>query len=278
MSWYKGARKMELQPESDAQPAIRPTQLILHSIAAPWTRERTYEYWRDSTNLESHFGVSFDGGVGQYIGTQTRADANASANRRSDGTGAVSVETASNTSHTDPWTPAQIESLIELGAWIHTEHDVPLRICRSWGDPGYGYHKLFREWSTSGTACPGEARIKQFRSEVFPGIVSLATGGTSPTPPAATVDLSLLVGAARSNPPVKGTPVTYTGVGIVEDALRKAGLLAANLVDGHYGSATVTAYAAWQRSCGYSGSDADGIPGMDSLRLLGARHGFKVVS
>lgn len=179
MAWYPHAVKMELQPESDAQPAIKPTQFIVHSIVAPWTARRTYEYWRDSTNLESHFGLGYDGDLAQYIGTETRADANASANRRGDGTGAVSIETASNTQASDPWTDAQVEKLIAVGAWMHTHHGVPLRICRSHSDPGYGYHSLHREWSTSGTACPGKARIAQFRQVVFPGIVARATGKTS---------------------------------------------------------------------------------------------------
>lgn len=169
MAWYPGARKMELQPESDAQAAINPQQFILHSIAAPWDENRIYEYWRDSTNLESHFGLSYEGGLGQYIGTETRADANAQANSR-----AVSIETESNLQHTDPWTDAQIRELIELGAWLHHKHGIPLRICRTWTDPGYGYHSLFREWSTSGTACPGPARIQQFKNVVFPGIVRAA--------------------------------------------------------------------------------------------------------
>jgi hypothetical protein len=179
MAWYPGATKMELQPESDNQPAIRPTQLIMHSIVGPWTPRRTYEYWRTST-LESHFGLGYDGDIAQYIGTETRADANAAANRRPDGTGAVSIETASNTKASDPWTPEQIEQLILLGAWMHTRHGLPLRICRSWSDPGFGYHSLFPQWSTSGTACPGPARIRQFREVVFPGIVARATGKTTP--------------------------------------------------------------------------------------------------
>lgn len=275
MTWYDGARKRELQPESDAQPAIRPTQLILHSIAAPWDGQRMYEYWRDSTNLESHFGCDYDGDLWQFIGTQTRADANAQANRRADGTGAVSVETASNLQHTDPWTDAQIASFIRLGRWMHTEHDVPLRICRTWDDPGYGYHRLFAQWSIGGTACPGNARVAQFRSEVFPGIVA-AVGGHPPSTPE--VDVSRVADAARSNPPAPGAPVTYAGVRYVENALVAEGLLPADLADGHYGTATVTAYAAWQRRTGYSGSDADGIPGMRSLTRLGSLHGFRVVA
>ncbi|MFI9721536.1 peptidoglycan-binding protein [Streptomyces sp. NPDC052396] len=181
MAWYPNAKKMELQPESDAQPAIRPTQVIFHSIAAPWTPERTYEYWRDSTNLESHFGVGFDGRIAQYIGTETRADSNMHANRRSDGSGAVSVETASNMDATDEWTPEQVNTLIKLGVWMHERHGVPLRICRWASDPGFGVHRMFSDWSDGGTECPGDARAAQFRNEVFPGIVK-AAGGKAPDP------------------------------------------------------------------------------------------------
>lgn len=180
MAWYPGAVRMELQPESDNQQAIRPTQFIVHSIIAPWTARRTYEYWRDSTSLESHFGVDYEGTVGQYIGTETRADANAGANRRGDGTGAVSAETASNLEGSDPWNAKQIEDLIAIGAWLHERHGIPLRICRTHSDPGFGYHSMFPQWSTNGTACPGKARIKQFREVVFPGIVARATGTTPP--------------------------------------------------------------------------------------------------
>ncbi|MFD7794312.1 hypothetical protein [Streptomyces sp. NPDC059759] len=178
MAWYPGAKKMELQPESDSQPAIRPTQFILHSIVAPWTPERTYEYWRDSTNLESHFGLGYDGSLGQFIGTHTRADANAAANRRADGTGAVSLESASNLAASDPWTAEQVETLIELGVWLHEEEGIPLRICRTADDPGFGYHRQFTAWNPSAHSCPGDARVKQFKEVVFPGIVARATGQT----------------------------------------------------------------------------------------------------
>jgi hypothetical protein len=171
MAWYPGATKMELQPESDAQAAIRPTQFIVHSIAGPWTPRRLYEYWRDSTNLESHFGLGYDGTLAQFIGTETRADANASANGR-----AISVETASNTSSTDPWTAEQVDKLIDLGVWAHRKHGIPLRICRTATDPGFGWHRLHSAWSTGGTACPGPKRIEQFKEVVLPGIRARAAG------------------------------------------------------------------------------------------------------
>lgn len=191
MAWWSGARRIELEPESDAQPSIIPSQLIIHSIAAPWSIERIEAYWAEpGISLESHFGIEYDGLAGQFIGTQTRADANNHANKRADGTGAVSVETASNTNSTDPWTPEQLVTLIQLGAWLHRTHAIPLRICRTWDDPGFGYHKLFPQWSLDGTDCPGGLRTLQFYSVVFPGIVAAVNGpATSPPsnpPPAPT--------------------------------------------------------------------------------------------
>ena len=172
MSWCPFAVKMELQPESDSQAAITPTQFIVHSLAAPWSIERTYQYWRDSTNLESHFGLEYSGRIGQYIGTNTRADANAQANVR-----AISVETSANTSNTDPWTQEQIDSLVRLLDWAAREHNIPRRRCRSWTDPGFGYHRMYPEWSSGGTECPGNARAKQFDEIVLPRVVAAGTEG-----------------------------------------------------------------------------------------------------
>lgn len=43
-----------------------------------------------------------------------------------------------------------------------------------------------------------------------------------------------------------------------------------------FGPQTKSAYAAWQRSIGLNGSDADGFPGCSSLRNLGDTAGFSV--
>jgi peptidoglycan hydrolase-like protein with peptidoglycan-binding domain len=90
------------------------------------------------------------------------------------------------------------------------------------------------------------------------------------------VDLSKLVAAAKSDPPKRGTPVSYSGTNTVEQALVKEKLLDKDLADGHFGTATKTAYARWQRRCGYSGSAADGVPGRASLERLGRKHSFSV--
>lgn len=107
-----------------------------------------------------------------------------------------------------------------------------------------------------------------------------APGRPAPAKPAAqkpVVDLSRLVAAAKSDPPKPGTPVSYAGVKVVEAALVAEGLLPKRLADGHYGTATRTAYQKWQRRCGFtSPKDADGIPGKTTLTRLGRAHGFTV--
>lgn len=97
-----------------------------------------------------------------------------------------------------------------------------------------------------------------------------------PGPVQNSVNLTRLIEAARTDPPRSGTPVSYSPVLIVEDALAEEGLLARNFVDGHFGTATIDAYAAWQRHLGFSGEDADGIPGRVSLERLAQKYGFSV--
>jgi hypothetical protein len=47
--------------------------------------------------------------------------------------------------------------------------------------------------------------------------------------------------------------------------------------DGSFGSTTVAAYAKWQRHLGYTGTDANGIPGSRSLTRLGEKTGLFTV-
>lgn len=113
-------------------------------------------------------------------------------------------------------------------------------------------------------------------------------GGAVPTPapvPAPTgvpvVSLARVLSSAHTDTqPSRPTGDTsnYANVIWVERALQSEGLLAAQFVDGSYGTTTVTAYRNWQLRLGYSGTDADGFPGMTSLSKLGGKHGFTVVA
>ncbi|MFE5828732.1 peptidoglycan-binding protein [Streptomyces sp. NPDC056508] len=118
------------------------------------------------------------------------------------------------------------------------------------------------------------------RSALFRAAPKPSTPAPSTPPPAAkpVVDLSNLIAAARRDPDLKQGGTTHPAdVKVVEAALKAEGLLAATYAgDGSFGSSTVSAYKAWQKRCGYTGSAADGIPGKASLEKLGRKYGFTV--
>ncbi|GAA4235288.1 peptidoglycan-binding protein [Actinomadura meridiana] len=66
------------------------------------------------------------------------------------------------------------------------------------------------------------------------------------------------------------TPGAKASVLLVERALRDRHLLDAKWVDGYFGTTTIAAYAKYQKSLGYTGLDASGLPGKTSLTKLGA--------
>lgn len=114
-----------------------------------------------------------------------------------------------------------------------------------------------------------------YAADVLGRLAHLTDATPAPKP---TVDLSKLVAAARKDPSARQGHQTYAaGVRVVERALVAEGVLGKTYAsDGSFGSVTVAAYAAWQRRLGYSGRDADGIPGRASLDRLGKKHGFTV--
>src|SRR4051794_13576654 len=98
-----------------------------------------------------------------------------------------------------------------------------------------------------------------------------------PIPPSKpSVNMEKVLLAAQWDPRKTGeqiTPGAKASVKIVERRLAKKGYLGKSLVDGHFGSSTVSAYAAWQRHLGYSGLGATGLPGPTSLKkLLGTQY------
>ena len=166
----------------------------------------------------------------------------------------------------DPWPDAQIEAIVRVGVAVCRHH-------------GWGARSVIRhlDWQPGKVDPRGPGMDwDDIEKRIAKRLGTKPAATPRPTPSRPVVDLSQLVAAARSNPGMKGTPVTYSGVRTVEAALVDEGLLAKTYSDGHYGTTTVTAYSAWQRHLGYTGRDADGIPGQTSLARLGAKHGFDV--
>lgn len=134
--------------------------------------------------VESHFGVGADGTVYQWQDTRYRADANYQGNDR-----VLSIETADKGpgfpawagSNVPPWTPAQIDALAHLVAFLCKTHSIPCDLVPNSqpGNRGVAYHRQGidpwrvpggQRWSTSvGKTCPGDRRIAQ-----IPGIVAQA--------------------------------------------------------------------------------------------------------
>jgi peptidoglycan hydrolase-like protein with peptidoglycan-binding domain len=100
--------------------------------------------------------------------------------------------------------------------------------------------------------------------------------GAHPSKPLAgkTVDLSNLVMAART----AGRDGGDYSVEAVQRALNYEFGGVDLKVDGIFGKATKDRYAAWQRRLGFSGNDANGIPGLTSVTKLGDKYGYRVKS
>lgn len=91
------------------------------------------------------------------------------------------------------------------------------------------------------------------------------------------VDLNNVIAAAKADPSAnQGVGLHPQDVLPVEKALASLGYLPAKYVDGAFGSLTIRAYSQYQRSLGYRGSDANGVPGITSLTRLGNAYGFSV--
>ncbi|GAA1201258.1 peptidoglycan-binding domain-containing protein [Prauserella alba] len=101
----------------------------------------------------------------------------------------------------------------------------------------------------------------------------------APAAKAGSVNMEKVVKAAMWDPYKPNTsivPGAGKSVTKVEKALAAKGMLAGKYVDGHFGTSTISAYAEYQRSLGYSGLAASGLPGKGSLTKLGRDAGFDV--
>jgi hypothetical protein len=125
---------------------------------------------------------------------------------------------------------------------------------------GVGVFRHSRRWNGGGTMIRGFGR-------------PLYQAGPNPAP---TVSVAALLDAIKKDVPRPDGTTSHPGeVRVVEAALMAEGLLSPRWAkDGSFGSETVKAYGQWQRKLGFTGDDANGFPGLESLQKLGRRHGF----
>ncbi|MFF7358572.1 MULTISPECIES: N-acetylmuramoyl-L-alanine amidase [Streptomyces] len=224
-----------------------------------------------ASQASSDFWVSKSGVIEQYVNTGVDyAWAQAAGNPYY-----ASVETEGHPN--ESLTDAQVEGVARIYAWGRDEWNWPLVVVDSTTAHGLTYHGIGGDAWGGHTGCPGELRKAQ-RSRI------IARAGELVTPPAPhrTVSVAHMVTAMKADGAGPQSHVTYkTEALLLESALYAEGLLEKQWVDGSLGIKAREAYATWQRSKAggsYSGSAADGYPGIQSLSSLGRRHNFLAVA
>lgn len=148
---------------------------------------------------------------------------------------------AENNGIGEPWTKEQLNAYYRLCAALLVYM----------GRPQARYVIGHKEW-TSRKIDPAGIDMKHFRDQVRKAL--------SAGPSVVTVSLEKLQPGKRNS-----------DVLAVKRRLRRRGYYTADNLSNYFGSGLQNAYARYQESLGYSGSDASGIPGRTSLQKLGFR-------
>jgi hypothetical protein len=176
--------------------------------------------------------------------------------------------------NTDYWLTVDTSSTCGDFLWIATGG-------RPAGDPGIKYPWTFHQYSTANNIdhdvanFPDRASLRAWANPAQP-----KPPAPKPTPkpaPKPSVSLKHIVYAAQHDPQASQGHTSHKAeVLLVEKALHAEGLLAAQYIDGSFGTKTIAAYAAWQKRT--VPGPYDGIPGKTSLSKLGQKHGFGVTA
>jgi hypothetical protein len=200
----------------------------------------------------SHFGVGKDGTILQWVDTKDRAWAQASGNPYW-----ISIEHEGKSG--DSLTPEQIAADGKILAWVHKTHGVPLQSTNSVTGRGLGWHGMGgADWGGH-TACPGTP-IKNQRTAILK-----AAGSTPAEPSAPPVDQDAFPGASKFGPGADNAYVTRLGQMLVK---RGAKRFYTTGPGPKWGMADKNATSAFQQAQGWTGADADGIPGATTWKLL----------
>lgn len=181
MAWYPKAQKLPILRNYTKRKRSRTRGIVLHVDGG--NAESLYSFFNTpGRNASSHFYVKANGFVEQYIDTDFIAYTSGDANNST-----IGIETQGK--GVGSWTTKQRKAIVELLAWLSTEHSVPVvpmhnsktnsvgiathRVGVNGNFPLTGVQRgrLQRGggelWSSSrGKICPGYDRQKQ-----WPGIV-----------------------------------------------------------------------------------------------------------
>jgi hypothetical protein len=155
-------------PDHGHEPNISPRVHVHHSIVG--SGAGAWSYFANSTSVESTNIVLKSGELWQIMARTEQADANYKANAF-----AISTETEDNGNpNTDPWTGAQLDTLVWLTLEDMRDFGIPRRVCPAWDAGGVGYHSMWgtpSQWTPSVKTCPGTIRIRQWTEVVVPRVL-----------------------------------------------------------------------------------------------------------
>jgi hypothetical protein len=219
--------------------------LVLHIMDG--TEAGTEAWFKNrAAKASSHFLNPRSGNLRQLIDTADRSWAQADGNSNW-----ISVENEGRGGNS--LTDSQIANLGSLFQWISRAYNVPIQSTDDPNGRGLGWHGMGgRAWGNH-PDCPGVAVLAQ-RGR----ILALASGHPS-----------------SGLTPFPGS--SFFHVGQSSDIITRMGRRLVEVGCGsHYqvgpgpdwSEADRANYADWQRKCGYSGSDADGYPGLTSWNRL----------
>ncbi|KPC89892.1 hypothetical protein ADL27_38410 [Streptomyces sp. NRRL F-6602] len=237
--------------------------VVVHIMAG--TLAGTDSWFRNSAaQASSHFGTGRSGALYQWVDTKDRAWAQADGNRSW-----LSVENEGKGG--DALTDAQLDRNAQVLAWAHEVYGVPLQVANGPSGSGLGWHGMGGSAWGGHTSCPGSKVVAQ-----LPEIVKRAkaiVGGSGTAPQGGSSSTPVTSSVSRATVTINGLTYGYGAKGdhvtAVGKALVKNGCSAYAEGPGPtWSDADTRSYQKWQTKCGYSGADADGVPGEVSLKKL----------
>lgn len=181
-----------------------------------------------------------------------------------------------------------LDEVAKLLAWLNSNHQVPLTSEVGWKaypdsyGTNNGVRMSFSKWNAFKGVCGHQHVPENLHGD--PGLINIkylldhakaiVNGTDKPALPVVkpTVDVSNAIRAFEDFP-------HHSAIGSIthiQEALKKLGLYTWHL-DGIAGPTTKAAYKSYQKHLGYSGADADGIPGETSLTKLSRTTGLFIV-
>jgi hypothetical protein len=208
--------------------------------------------WFDNPEAQasSHFGTGKDGELRQWVDTKDRAWAQGAGNHDY-----ISIENEGYAG--DVLSSGQLEACAQVLAWAVKTYNIPYLLADNPGDRGLGWHGMGGALWGGHTGCPGEPIKAQRRA-----VISRAKAINNPPKPKPVY--APFPGPSFFKIGKKSPLITAMGKRLEAEGYKgyKKG------PSPEFTRSDMAAYTWWQKKLGYTGPDADGIPGADSWNKL----------